>query len=182
MSFDLNSAETGNTTDLLPDGTVARAIMKIRPGAAGDDGWLTMSSKGGLFLDVEWTLVSGPHAKRKIWDKMHMTEKGLPITTRNLRAIVESHYGISPTDMSDAAVAKRRIGFDGLQGMEACILIGIEKDRDGQWPDKNRPKAFLTPGEGKYIPREGGVPAAATTPRPQAPSTAGAAQKPAWAA
>lgn len=183
MSFDLNSAETGGgSSEPMPDGTVVRAVMNIRPGGEGDGGWMKKSNAGNPMLDVEWTVVSGPYAKRKVWDYMHFTEKSLPISMRNMRAIVEANYGILPADMSDAAVAKRRCGFADLQGMEACILLSIEKDASGQYADKNRPKAFLTPGESKYIARDGN-PAANVAPRMQAapPPATGGAPKVAWA-
>ena len=184
MSFDLNSAETGGgSSEPMPDGAVVRAVMNIRPGGEGDGGWLKMSSKGNLFLDVEWTVISAPYAKRKFWDMMHFTEKSVPISLRHMRAIVEANYGISPSDMSDAAVAKRRCGFPELQGMEACMLLKIEVDAEGKYPDKNRPAAFLTPGERKYIARDGAAPAA-SAPRPQAAPQPATAQvvKPIWAA
>ena len=186
MSFDLNSAETGGgqgSSEPMPDGTVVRAVMNIRPGGEGDGGWMKLSGAGNPMLDVEWTVISGPYAKRKVWDYMHFTEKSLPISMRHLRAIVEANYGILPADMSDAAVAKRRCGFAELQGMEACLMLSIEKDAKGQYPDKNRPKAFLTPGESKYIARDGAAPAPSAA-RPQAAPQPAAAQvaKPIWAA
>lgn len=184
MSFDLNSAETGGgTSEPMPDGTVVRAVMNIQPGGSGDGGWLTTSSKtGNLYLNVEWTVISAPYAKRKFWDMLHFTEKSLPISMRNMRAIVEANYGISPSDMSDAAVAKRRCGFPELQGMEACMLLKIEVDDKGQYPDKNRPSAYLTPGERKYIPRDGAAPAAAPASAPaSAPVNGYASQQPAAA-
>jgi hypothetical protein len=177
MSFDLNAAETGNSTDLIPEGTVARAILNIRAGGEGDGGWLKMSKGGGLMIDTEWTILSGPFAKRKVWRYMSLSEKAYPITMRQLRAVVEGNYGILPEDMSDAAQAKRRCGFPELQGMEACIMISIEKSVG--YDDKNGIKAILTPGESKYIARDGAAPAPSTQAAP--PPTAGVA-KPSWAA
>lgn len=188
--FDLNSAETGGGQgDLIPDGTVARAILTIRPGGSGEGGWMKTSSTGGLMLDTEWTISEGPYAKRKVWSYMSLSEKAAPITMRSLRAAVEGHHGIRPDDMSEGAQAKRRVSLEQLSGIEACILIGIEPPQNG-YEAKNKLKAVLAPGESKYIGRGGSPMLAGPTgagnvatfqaPPPPPAAPAGAA-KPAWA-
>ena len=162
MSFDFNTAETGGksggSSELMPIGTVARAILTITPGGDGDGGWLTKASTGIMMLSVEWVITEGRYARRRVWDYMHLSEKGQPITMRALRAVIEGHHGIMPTDMSEAAQAKRRINdFSELNGLEACILIGVKTDPKGQYPDKNRVTAVLAPGESKYIGSGGAV-------------------------
>lgn len=189
-TFDLNNAETGGGQgELIPDGTVARAILTIRPGGSGEGGWLKTSSTGGLMIDTEWTIVAGPFAKRKVWSYMSLSEKAAPITMRSLRAAVEGHHGIKPDDMSEAAQAKRRVSLPDLNGIEACILIGVEPPQNG-YEAKNKIKAVIAPGEGKYIGRGAspmlagptGAANAAAFQAPPAQSTppAGGA-KPAWA-
>lgn len=192
-TFDLNSAETGGGQgDLIPDGTVARAILTIRPGGAGEGGWLKTSSTGGLMIDTEWTIVDGKYAKRKVWSYMSLSEKAAPITMRSLRAAVEGHHGIKPDDMSEAAQAKRRVSLPDLNGIEACILIGVEPPQNG-YEAKNKIKAVIAPGESKYLARGQAAPAAvagnvAAFQAPGAPqfapppaSAPPAANKPAWA-
>ena len=199
--FDLNTAEqsTGGGSELIPDGTVARAMVTIRPGGAGEGGWLKESRSGSLMLDTEWTITEGKYAKRKVWAYMTITgsEKGASITRQQLRALVEGHFGLKADDMSEAAQAKRRVSIDQLSGMEGCVLIGIEKGTDG-YADKNRIKAVIAPGEGKYIAagQSAGAPAtaapkhqsydyapmaasAATAPAP-ASSEASGGNRPAW--
>jgi hypothetical protein len=196
--FDLNSAETGGGgpgAGLIPDGTVARAVLTIRPGGSGEGGWLKTSAAGGLMIDTEWTIADGPFAKRKVWRYMSLSENAAPITMKQLRAAIEGHHGIKPDDMSEAAQAKRRVSLDQLSGIEACILIGVEAAKDG-YEAKNTIKAVLAPGESKYIGRGGSPmlagptgagnvatfqapPAASYAPPPPA-APAGAA-KPAWA-
>jgi hypothetical protein len=189
-TFDLNAAETGGgsgqSTSLIPENTVARAVLSIRPGGAGDGGWMKTSAAGGLMIDTEWTIIDGPFAKRKIWKYMSLSEKAAPITMRQLRAAIEGHHGLKPEDMSEAAQAKRRVSLDQLSGIEACILIGIEAGTNG-YEAKNTLKAVIAPGEGKYIAR-GSAPAAAPAlasvaafaPAPAAAAPA-AVNKPAWA-
>lgn len=186
-TFDLNAAETGGGgSDLIPDGTVARAILTIRPGGAGDGGWLKTSSTGGLMIDTEWTITEGKYAKRKVWSYMSLSEKASPITMRSLRAAIEGHHGIKPDDMSEAAQAKRRVSLGELNGIEACILIGVEPPANG-YEAKNKIKAVIAPGETKYLARGQAAPAApaaasvAAFAPPPAAAPAAAANKPQWA-
>lgn len=187
--FDLNTAEqsTGGGSELIPDGTVARAIVTIRPGGAGEGGYCKEARSGNLMLDTEWTITEGKYARRKIWAYMTITgsEKGQQITRQQLRALVEGHFGIKADDMSEAAQAKRRVSIDQLSGMEGCILIGVEKGTDG-YADKNRIKAVIAPGEGKYIAagQSAGAPATAAPKHErydydQGPSVAAPAPAPA---
>ena len=192
MSFiDFNTADTGGGpqgNSLIPDNTVARAILTIRPGGAGDGGIMKMGP-AGLMFDAEFTITEGPYAKRKVWKYMSMSEKAAPITMRQLRAVIEGHYGILPTDMSEAAQAKRKCTAEQLSGMECCILIGVEA-ATGQYEAKNTLKAVISPGEQKYIGRGQAAPAApagnvaafhAPASAPVAPAPAAGAAKPAWA-
>ena len=187
-TFDLNAAETGGGGQggaLIPDNTVARAILTIRPGGSGEGGWLKTSAAGGLMIDTEWTITDGPFAKRKVWRYMSLSEKAAPITMRQLRAAIEGHHGIKPEDMSEAAQAKRRVSIEQLSGIDACILIGIEPAKDG-YEAKNTIKAVIAPGEGKYVARGSAAPAApsnvaAFAAAPAAPAAPAGAAKPAWA-
>ena len=75
MTFDMNDAEPQKTGDLIPDGSFAKITMTIRPGNVDgqsemDQGLLKASNSPGsdvLMLDAEFTVVEGPHAKRKFW-------------------------------------------------------------------------------------------------------------------
>src|SRR5262245_9562533 len=69
MTMDFNDF-TGEqrSTDLIPHGTVVVLQMKIRPGGAGEEGWLRRSADGkSEGLDTELTVIGGPHNKRKLW-------------------------------------------------------------------------------------------------------------------
>jgi hypothetical protein len=165
--FDLNDADTGGGGGgLIPAGTVARAGFLIRPGGAGDGGLFKTSRSGDLMLDVEWTILEGPFAKRKVWDNMMVTgsEKAVAVTKKTLRALVEGHYGIRPDDMSENAKAARRVNLANLSGFVGCISIGIES-QEGYEP-KNRVKFLLTPGEDKFLApgQIAPTPAATTAP------------------
>ena len=73
MSFDLNDAEQQKTSEFIPDGTFAQVIMTIRPGGTDGEG---QSDQGLLraakdpssdvrMLDCEFSVLQGPHARRK---------------------------------------------------------------------------------------------------------------------
>lgn len=183
--FDLNTADTstGGGGELIPDNTVVRAILNVRPGGAGEGGWCKMSKTGGLMLDCEWTVTDGPYARRKVWRYMMLSgsEKAVEISKSQLRAVVEGHHGIMPEDMSEAAQAKRRVQIADFDGMEACLLIGIEK-QEGYEP-KNSVKAVLTPADRRFIKRGGAAPAAVAAPgfAPAPAPAAAPVNRPAWA-
>ena len=68
-----------------------------------------------------------------------------------IRAILESAKGINPKDMSEIAVAARKINsFDELNNLDVVIKIGIEHDKSGQYQDKNRVIAIITPEHFAY--------------------------------
>jgi hypothetical protein len=109
---DFNDAGPQRSFDVIPDGTIATVRMKIRPGGAGEGGWLRRSNDGkSEALDCEFVVLDGEFAKskRKFWGLF--TVKGETeghaeagrISNERLRAILESARGIRPDDQSDAA-------------------------------------------------------------------------------
>ena len=72
-----------------------------------------------MALDVEFTVVEGPFAKRKFWGLFTLEgvsdghQKAADISASRLRAILESARGIRPDDESDAAKAGRRMNWLG---------------------------------------------------------------------
>ena len=131
--------------DTLPAKTLAKVVMTLRPGGAGDGGWLRSFDSGFEALDVEMTVSSSPYASRKLWQIMGVGgptdghQKAAQITRATLRAILESARGINPTDESDKARQARQVnGWQDFNEIEFAIEVGIEKDKTGQYPDKNR--------------------------------------------
>ncbi|CAB4142895.1 hypothetical protein UFOVP452_50 [uncultured Caudovirales phage] len=69
--MDFNNAPEQRSTDLIPDRSVARVVLTIRPGGAGDGNWLKLSNNGDkLMIDGEFTVTEGPFARRKFWGLM----------------------------------------------------------------------------------------------------------------
>lgn len=204
MDFDLNTADQQRAGggELIPDGTIARVVMTVRPGGAGPDGLLTASkSSDAQYINAEFTVADGEFAKRKFWGNFTVAggklddngnSKGGLITRQTLRAIIESAYGILPDDQSPKAQAARRIpGLEVFNGLEFCAEIGVEPAK-GEYKPKNKLDRAVTPDRAEYGPAMGyaGAPVApkAATPAKPAwtpPPTAAANGKgamPAWMA
>lgn len=161
MNLDFNDAETQQSFDLIPANAIVPLVMHIRPGGAGENGMLRQSrSSDAQMLDCEFTVESGPYAKRKIFQMFTLTggkldDKGESIggkiSRQTLRAILESARGINPEDMSEAARQARRIkDWLDFNGMTFLAKIGVEKDKSGQYDDKNKIKAIIVPGDRDY--------------------------------
>ena len=115
---------TYNYSDLIPEKTVAVLHLHVRPGDATDGILKYSKDRSCQGLDVEFTVVDGPHAKRKFFAFMlvegesdgqkQMAEKN---KTR-LKRIVNSAKFLDPDDMSPEAHAERSLewrDFDGLR-------------------------------------------------------------------
>lgn len=166
MSYDSfndfnNAPEQSFTGEPIPHGSLARVVLRIRPGGRGPGGWVTENpSTGAAYIDCEFTVAEGPYARRKVWTLIglkgtkvdeHGRDKWADMGRSLIRAILESARGIHPKDESPQAVAARRINSLGdLDGIEFVARIGVEKDRDGQYPDKNKILAAVGPDHRDY--------------------------------
>jgi hypothetical protein len=82
--MDYNNAGAQRSFDIIPDGTIVVAQMNIRPGGAGEDGFLKRSKDGGCeMLDVEFTVVEGEYATL-IGKAMLARDAGEKLVTRRL--------------------------------------------------------------------------------------------------
>lgn len=162
MVYDFNNEDRQSSGfDLIPKGTVAPFAVFVRAGGEGEDGMLTQSrSSDAQYLDIEFTIESGPYAKRKIWQNITLSggkldERGESIGGRmgraQLRALLESARRINPEDQSEQAKNGRRINsFAELNGLTVWGKIGIEKDKTGLYDDKNKIATFITPDMKDY--------------------------------
>ena len=197
MTIDFNNAPEQREVGLIPEGTIAPVHITVRPGNAGEGGWLKRSKAGdSMALDVEFTVVEGPFAKRKFWGLFTLEgtteghQKAADISASRLRGILESARGIRPDDESDTAKAGRRMNSWGdFDGLRFVAKIGIEKAKEGSnFKDKNSLEAAVTPDRKAWVKVEQvksqtastfapiGVAAAAVAER-----AAASVKKPAWA-
>lgn len=197
MNFDMNDAQPQVTGELIPDGTYAKVAMLLRKGGvdgAGDldKGLLKPSNQPGsdvLSLDAEFTVVEGPHARRKFWQAFtvqggKLDEEGQSIgwkiSKSTFRAMIDSALGLDPDDMSEAAKAKRVLrGLSDLDGISFVAKIAVEPSRNANYRDQNRLAHVVLPTAPEWQKVMNGehVPAAPTSkPRGATP----APEKPAW--
>jgi len=214
MGFDLNDAEQQKNGELIPDGTFALVTMVIRPGGIDgqdqiDQGLLRAAkdpTSDVRMLDGEFTLLRGPHTRRKFWQMFtvqggKVDDNGASIAWKismaSFRAMIDSALGLDPHDMSDEAKKKRILrGLADLSGITFVAKIKIEASNDRQYGDQNRLDRVVLPDEkewklvmeGKDVPaspgRSRGTAARTTTSQPvwsQPPAdTAGKPPGPAW--
>jgi hypothetical protein len=151
-NFDFNDAGPQKSFDVIPADTIATLHMTVRPGGAGEGGWLRRSKAGDSeALDCEFTVVDGEFAKRKFWTLFTISgtteghAQAADISRRRLRAILESARGIKPDDESETAKQARRTGSWGdCDQLRFIGRIGREP-ANGQYRAKNILLEVITP-------------------------------------
>ncbi len=194
---DFNDAEQQTSFDLIPKGTVAKVRMTIKPGGYDDaargwtDGYATESfDTGSIYLAAEFVVLEGEHAKRKLWSNIGLhSPKGDTWANMGrtfIRAVLNSAYGMLPSDQSPEAQNARRIAsFAALDGIEFVARIDVEKDSKGE--NRNVIKLAIEPDHKDYATFMG-VPSkvqagggSSGSPAQAAPQRPVSASKPAWA-
>jgi hypothetical protein len=168
MTFDMNDAEPPRGTDLIPDGSFVKLRMEIRKGgidgASPFDRELLKAAKTSgsnvRMLDCEFTVLAGPHARRKFWQSFavaggkvdeHGVSIGWKISKSTFRAMIDSALGLNPQDMSEATKAKRVLrGLSDLNGITFAAKLRIEPNTDSRYSDSNRLDRVVLPGEPEY--------------------------------
>ena len=193
MSIDFNNAERQSAPagEPIPEGTVAPVILALREIKTG--------KSGAQGLDVEYTVTAGPYKGRKAWDWIGIAGNGskghetmVRISHAALRAMLESAYGIDPSDDKAAAMEARRIvEWEDFDGLEFVARFGIEKEteytdqRTGETktgkakntlravtPDDEDYRGFTPAKKGKAAPAKANGTTAVSAP---------AGNRPAWA-
>ncbi len=163
MPFDMNDVEPQASGDLIPDGTFAKVAMTIRKGGAdgmseADRGLLKRSNQPGsdvMLLDAEFTIAEGPYARRKFWQNFTVQggkvdeqgqSIGWKISKSIFRAMIDSALGLNPSDMSEAAKARRVLrGLADLDGISFIAKIQIEPSRNPAYKDANKLEHVVLP-------------------------------------
>jgi hypothetical protein len=187
--FNFNDASEQKTFDVIPANAIVTLQLKIRRGAAGDDGWLKCAADGNSEgLDCEFTVVDGQYAKRKLWQLLTLrgTTEGHAeagkISRETLRAILESARGIKPNDKSEAAENARKVtGWADFDQLRFIARIGVRPPRDG-YQAKNTILEVITPDRTDWQKPEqiSAKPAKSATPTASTTPPAGAIARPDW--
>jgi hypothetical protein len=200
MSLDMNDAEPQKTSELIPDGTFAKVTMTIRPGGIDGEGeidrGLLRAAKDPTsdvrMLDCEFTVIEGPHARRKFWQMFtvqggKVDDSGVSIAWKisksTFRAMIDSALGLDPQDMSEAAKQKRILrGLGDLAGITFVAKIKIEASEHSRYGDQNRLDRVVLPSdkEWKLIMDGKDVPPSPSRSRSAAGAAKTASPQPAW--
>jgi hypothetical protein len=144
--LNFNEAEEQSEYSLIPENTIARAKLLIKP---DHDSYITRSKNGeSTYLNCEFAIVEGPYVNRRVFDKLGVSgsEAFVNMGRSRIRAILESARGISSKDTSAVAVSARKINsFVDINGLEATIKIGVKVDKTGQYPPSNCVALVITP-------------------------------------
>lgn len=153
--IDFNNAAEQTNFELIPANTIAKARLVLKVGNDPADPTITHSKNGDTsYLNCEFIILEGPYARRKIFDKIGLSgnDTWINMGKARIRAILESAKGINPKDMSESAIRGRQINsFEELNNLDIVIKIGIERDKNGQYQDKNRVTSIITPDHISYV-------------------------------
>ena len=190
MSIDFNNSENQSNFDLIPNGTLAKVRMSIKPGGYDDQnqGWVggyatRNEATGSIYLSCEFVILEGEYAKRKVWGILGLHSNKGPewgnMGRSFIKAILNSARGFSESDNSPAAQSARKInGIGDLDGIEFVAKITTKKDQNEEL--RNEIRFAITPDNKDYKAIMGSiaVPMAKTSVN-QTPAPA--ANRPAWA-
>ena len=155
-------------SELIPDGTFAKVTMTIRPGGIDGESEIDQAlleapkdpTSDVRMLDCEFTVLEGPHARRKFWQMFtvqggKVDENGVSIAWKisksSFRAMIDSALGLDPQDMSEAAKQKRVLrGLADLSGITFIAKIKIEPSDDPRYGDQNRLDRVVLPTEKEW--------------------------------
>jgi len=190
MSMDFNSSENQSNFDLIPNNTLAKVRMSIKPGGYDDpnQGWVggyatRNENTGSVYLSCEFVILEGEYARRKVWGLIGLfSNKGAEWGNMGrsfIKAILNSARGVSENDNSPQAQSARRInGFADLDGIEFLAKITTRKDQNEEL--RNEIRFAITPDSKDYQALMGSI-APAVAKSPATPSTPAANNRPAWA-
>lgn len=158
--MDFNNSENQHNFDVIPNGTLAKVRMSIRPGGYDDQslgwtgGYATKNpSTGAIYLSCEFVIIEGEFARRKIWSLIGLhSEKGQDwanIGRSFIKAILNSARGVAENDVSQRAQNVRKINSLGdLDGIEFIAKISAIKDQKGE--PRNEIRFAITPNHKDY--------------------------------
>jgi hypothetical protein len=147
--------------ELIPVGTVLTVQMMIKPGGQGPESMFKCANSGAEMLECEFTVVTpGQHEKRKFWQNFIFTgpndghAKAAEISRRHFRAMLESARNFKPNDTSPEATKARSADYGDMQNLRFVVKMGIERDKTGDYPDKNVIQTVITPDSKQYVKPE----------------------------
>ncbi len=153
--------EDERSFDVLPAGTYEAQVIEseIADTKRGD----------GKMLNVTWEITAGPFEHRKVWDRINIQNPSAEAQRIGQRRLADMCEAMGTGAIKDS---------EELHFKPCLVVLGIEKDKSGEYPDKNRVTRVKPLGSGS-------APAARpTSPAPHVgrqaqPQTAAASAAPA---
>jgi Protein of unknown function (DUF669) len=124
--FDPESQE-GNSWELLPDDEYTAEIVEAAVAQP--------KSRDGYYIALVWKITDGPYEGRQIWQRitfLHSSEQAQTIGRKTLKDLCAA-LGVTE-HVEDVEIFLFK---------PARIKLGVEKDKTGQYDDKNRVKRIL---------------------------------------
>src|SRR5262245_563783 len=150
------ATQEGNSWDVLPVGEYVAQVVEASI--------LQPNSGDGHYLALTWKIIGGDYEGRQVWQRitfLHSSEQAQTIGRKTLKDLCIA------TDVAERVEDAEVFRFKPVR-----IRLGIERDKQGVYPDKNRISRIL-PLEPKSVepeqptkPAATKVPSAAKTPKP----------------
>ena len=156
QTFDPTTQE-GNSWDVLPVGEYVAQVVEasIQQPNSGD----------GYHLALTWKIIEGDYEGRKVWQRityLHSSEQAQTIGRKTLKDLCVATSVAEQVDDAEVFLFK-----------PVRIRLGIERDKQGVYPDKNRISRILPLEAKSEEPEQPAKPVAATnvasaakTPKP----------------
>lgn len=125
INFDASTVEPAGSYDLLPEGEYVVSVESCEMKQS--------KASGDQYLQFKFVVMQGEYTKRLIFhniNKWSKNEMARQIADRELSAICHATGIIKPRDTAE------------LVGIPMLAKITIEKDKTGQYGDKNKIKWF----------------------------------------
>ena len=124
--FDPETQE-GNSWDLLPVGEYSAQIIEANV--------LQPKSRDGYYLALTWKIAEGEFEGRELWDRITYTHSNEQAQTIGRKTLKDLCVALDVNEqINDAEVFLFKL---------ARIRLGIEKDKQGLYPDKNKVSRIL---------------------------------------
>jgi hypothetical protein len=189
MVVNLNEAEDMNRGVAPPGPYWLKA--RLKRGGAGEDGLLRLArNQHGLMVELECTIIDNDEWRgQKLIDYITVglqeydpsdidappifadKKEGLQTAARiglsKLKALVNSAYGLMPSDTSAEACEKRTLeSYAVLDGI--CFMAQVEvRPSEGKYRERNVIDFIITPDDPAYKPRGSTSKAVATRAKPK---------------
>jgi Protein of unknown function (DUF669) len=140
QAFDVEKEE-GSSFDVLPPGKYNADLMQAEV--------VQLKSGRGQAVSIRWCVYDGEHEGRWLFDNVivqHDSPEAMKFGRRKFKDIATACGITAPITDVEVLVGKR-----------AALVVGIEKDKAGEFPDKNRIRrvmAFAPGANGQSVPQD----------------------------